>query len=207
MSVSEQVHTRVLRMKRGTPFSIHSFYKLGAQTAVQKAMSRLTQEGVVARVSKGYYVRPKPLAHIPSIKITTSAEKVAEAWAKENNYKLVSQGIEEAYRLGLQTQAPVKTILWTNGPSREFRIGNEVVQVKHVIEKKLKWIGKPEGTLLRGLLVMSPESVELTSIKLAIKRLSLSGQDAVEMLHKLSGLAVLQNWRDKLQEFERQLVQ
>ena len=131
---------------------------------------------------------------------------MAEVWAKEKGYKLVRQGMEAAYRLGLQTQAPIKTVFWSNGPSREFRIGNEAVEVKHVTEKKLKWAGKPEGTLLRGLLVVSPESVELSGIRQAIKRLSLTGQDAVATLHKLSELVVLQHWRYKLQEFERQLA-
>tara|TARA_R110002072_G_scaffold33030_9_gene100273 strand:+ start:24780 stop:25400 length:621 start_codon:yes stop_codon:yes gene_type:complete len=206
MSVSESVNNRVLRMKLGVPFSIHGFYKLGSLTSVQKAMSRLAKEGVVTRVSKGFYVRPKPLASIPSIKTTASAEQVAKVWAKENGYKLVRQGQEAAYRLGLQTQAPIKSIYWTNGPAREFKIGNERVQVKHISEKKLRWAGKPEGVLLRGLIVMSPESVELASIKTAIKRLSLTGQEAVSILRKLSELVVLQNWRHKLQEFERQLA-
>lgn len=206
MSVSESVNNRVLRMKLGVPFSIHGFYKLGSLTSVQKAMSRLAKEGVVARVSKGFYVRPKPLVSIPSIKTTASAEQVAKVWAKENGYKLVRQGQEAAYRLGLQTQAPIKSIYWTNGPAREFKIGNERVQVKHISEKKLRWAGKPEGALLRSLIVMSPESVELASIKTAIKRLSLTGQEAVSILHKLSELVVLQNWRHKLQEFERQLA-
>jgi len=206
MSVSESVNNRVLRMKLGVPFSINGFYKLGSLTSVQKAMSRLAKEGVIERVSKGIYVRPKPLASIPSIKTTASAEQVAKHWAKENGYKLVRQGQEAAYRLGLQTQAPVKSIYWTNGPSREFKIGNERVLVKHISEKKLRWIGKPEGALLRSLAVLSPESVELANIKTAISRLSLSGQEAVSILHKLSQLVVLQHWRNKLQEFERLLA-
>jgi hypothetical protein len=193
-------------MKLGVPFSINGFYKLGSLTSVQKAMSRLAKEGVIERVSKGIYVRPKPLASIPSIKTTASAEQVAKHWAKENGYKLVSQGQEVAYRLGLQTQAPVKSIYWTNGPSREFKIGNERVLVKHISDKKLRWVGKPEGVLLRSLTVLSPESVELANIKTAINRLSLSGQEAVSILHKLSQLVVLQHWRNKLQEFERLLA-
>ena len=193
-------------MKLGVPFSIQGFYKLGSLTSVQKAMSRLAKDGVIARVSKGFYVRPKPLVSIPSIKTTTSAEQVAKVWAKQNGYKLVCQGDEVAYRLGLQTQAPIRSIYWTNGPAREFRIGNELVQVKHISEKKLRWVGKPEGALLRSLIVMSPESVELASIKTAIKRLSLTMQEAVSIFRKLSELVVLQNWRHKLQEFERQLA-
>jgi len=206
MSVSERVSNRVSRMKRGVPFSINGFYTLGNHTSVQKAMSRLAKVNIIERVSKGFYVRPKQLASIPSVKTTASAEQVAEVWAKEYGYKLVSQGQEAAYRLGLQTQAPIKVILWSNGPSREFRVGNEVVQVRHITEKKLRWAGKPEGTLLRGLVVTPPESIEFPSILSAIKRLSLSKEEALSALHKLSEASVLHGWRNKLQQFERQLA-
>ncbi len=206
MSVSERVSNRVNRMKRGVPFSINGFYALGTHTSVQKAMSRLAKGNIIERVSKGFYVRPKPLASIPSIKTTASAEQVAEVWAKEYGYKLVRQGQEAAYRLGLQTQAPVKVIFWSNGPSREFRMGNEVVQVRHISEKKLRWAGKPEGTLLRGLVVTSPESIDFSSILGAIKRLSLSKEEALSVLRKLTEVSVLQGWRNKLQQFERQLA-
>ena len=68
---------------------------------MQKALSRLAQEGVVERVAKGIYVRPKTLASMPSIKITASAEQIAKKWAQQHGYTLVRQGIKSAYRLGL----------------------------------------------------------------------------------------------------------
>lgn len=202
MSVAMKVSSRVNRMKRGVPFSITGFYSLGSRTSVQKAISRLAQEGVVERVSKGFYVRPKPLPSMPSIKTTASAEQVAKVWAKEHGYKLVSQGQEAAYRLGFQTQAPMKTVYWSNGPSREFRIGNQVVEVRHISGQKLRWGKTPEGTLLRGLLVMSPESVELSGLKRAIQRLSLSPVEARAVLNKLRSLPLLNAWQEKLQQLE-----
>ncbi|GHG77482.1 hypothetical protein GCM10010919_33170 [Alishewanella longhuensis] len=70
---------------------------------------------------------------------------------------MVRQGIEEAYRLDLQAQAPVKTVFWSYGPSREFKAGNQQVIIKHVVESKLLCVNKPEGSLYRALLVMSAE--------------------------------------------------
>jgi len=202
MSVAVKVSTRVSRMKRGTPFSITGFYSLGNRTSVQKAFSRLVQDGVVERVSKGFYARPKPLPSMSSIKISASAEQVARVWAKVHGYKLASQGQEAAYRLGLQTQAPVKTIFWSNGPSRQFKIGNEVVDVRHITEQKLRWSKGPEGILLRGLSVLSPEHVEVANLKMAFKRLSLSPTKAREILIKLSSVPVLHAWQKKFRQLE-----
>ncbi|MBD2860251.1 hypothetical protein IB286_14715 [Spongiibacter sp. KMU-158] len=202
MSVAMKVASRINHMKRGIPFSITGFYSLGNRTSVQKAISRLAQEGVVERVSKGFYVRPKPLPSMPSIKTTTSAEQVAKVWAKENGYKLVSQGQEAAYRLGFQTQAPMKKVFWSNGPSREFRIGNQVVEVRHITKQKLRWENAPEGTLLRGLLVTPPESIEVSNLRKAVERLSLTPAETKAVVKKLTALPQLNAWQSKLEQLE-----
>lgn len=205
MSVTKLVANRLSRMKRGTPFSIEGFYSLGTITSVQKAMSRLTKEGEITRVAKGIYSRPKPLPSIPSIKITAKAEDVAKTWARTHKYKIVPQGLETAYRLGLQTQAPVKSVYWTTGPSRNFQIGNEVVQVKHTTERKLQWINKPEGTLYRGLLALSPEHTSISTLLIAIKRLNLNEKESIRMIQKLRNSNVLEVWKSKLAQLEIRL--
>jgi hypothetical protein len=202
MSISVLVSNRVSRMKRGIPFSIEKFYTLGTTTSVQKAMSRLAKQGIIVRVAKGIYSRPKPLASFPSIKITAKAEDVAKTWARTNHYKLVPQGLEAAYRLGMQTQAPIKSVYWTTGPSREFKIGNEVVQVKHTTATKLRWENKPEGTFLRGLLSLSPEHTSVSTLKTAIKRLNLREDESIHVIHALSQSPILKMWRSKLNQLK-----
>lgn len=206
MFITERVRSRIQRMKRGIPFPINGFYSLGTETAVQKAMSRLAKEGVISRVSKGFYVRPKPLKSLPSVSATTSAEQVARAWAKVNGYKLVHQGYEAAYRLGFQTQAPMKSIFWSNGPSRQFKIGNEVVEVRRISEQKLRWPGSPEGALLRSLSVLSPETLEWPELRNAFNRLNLSETESKAVLSKVRNALLNNAWREKLGMFEQQLA-
>ena len=200
MSVSEKVLYRINRLKRGIPFAITGFYALGSRTSVQKALSRLAQEGVVERVSKGFYVRPKPIPSMPTVKTTASAEQVAIAWAREHGYKLVRQGQEEAYRLGLQTQSPMKTVFWSNGPSREFVIGNQVVEVRRTVDQKLRWEKEPQGALFRGLLVTPPEAVEVSGLKKAIQRLSLTPKEIKSAINRLSSHPLLNGWCTKLEQ-------
>lgn len=205
MSVAQKVLARLNRIQRGAPFPIGSFYELGSETSVQKAFSRLVKEGVVARVSKGFYARPKPLPSLPGIKTTASANEVARAWAKKHGYKLVSQGLESAYQLGFQTQAPMKSVYWSDGPSRRFRVGNQIVEVKHRAGSQLKWEGKPEGALLRGLSVTPADAVELNTLTTAFKRLSLTGSNAKLVIHKLLESPLPKLWQQKLESFERTL--
>jgi hypothetical protein len=202
VSVSMKVLTRLHRMKRGEPFPITGFYALGSRTSVQKAISRLAQEGEVVRLRKGLYVRPKPLASLPSIKTTASAEQVAKAWAKQYGYKLVSQGLEAAYRIGFQTQAPMKKVFWSNGNNAQFKIGNQIVEVRHVSQQKLLWEAKPEGILLRAMLVTPPEAVDTANLKKAIQRLSLTPAQIAEIAEKLITLNILSNWKENLKRLK-----
>lgn len=202
MSIAEKVATRLSRMRKGQPFVIEGFYTLGSRTSVQKAMSRLAQQGVVVRVSKGIYVRPNPIKNIPSIKLTTSPEQVARKWARKNGYKLVPQGQQSAYRLGFQTQAPVKTIFWTNGPSREFRIGNSVVVVKHVAESKLRLPTSPEGELLRGMSVTNANAVSISTLKKAFERLGVYSSEASKVVSKMRSYVLPAGWESKLTDLE-----
>lgn len=159
---------------------------------------------MIVRVDRGFYARPKPLKNIPSIKIVTSAEKVVAAWAKERGYKITIQGLEAAYRLGMQTQAPVKRIYWSNGPSREFKVGNETVIVQHKSESKLKWLNRPEGELLRGLLSLNRKYARLEAIKNAFSRLNISSRETrAAIAKKLVSEPALQGWRTQLELFQQ----
>lgn len=200
MSVAMNVLTRVNRLKRGQPFPITGFYHLGSRSAVQKAVSRLSKQGVIERVSKGFYVRPKPLPSMPSIKTTASAEQVAKAWAKANGFTLVEQGLESAYRLGFQTQAPMTKVFWTNGPSREFHIGRQHVEVRHAAKSKLLWASSPSGALLRSLMVTPPSAVKPKMLEQAAKRLALSPTVAQSTFRRLASLPHLKSWQPLLKQ-------
>ena len=198
MSTAMKVCERVGRIRKGVPFSIDGFYALGTRMAVQKAMSRMVKKGKIVRVCKGIYVRPKTLASVPSITVTASPEQIAKKWAQRRGFKLVSQGLEAAYKLGFQTQAPVKTVFWSNGPTREFKIGYASVLIRHVSDKKLQWAGKPEGMLLRAMSVTNPEHIEAGTIKAALKRLSLTKGEAKSIINKLKKTYLPAGWQDRL---------
>lgn len=202
MSVAAQVEARIARMRKGIPFSIEGFYELGTETTVQKAFSRLAKSGEIVRVSKGFYVRPRSIESLPGARIMPSPEDVAKVWARTHGYKLAEQGFEAAYRLGLQTQAPARTVYWTNGPSREFKVGNSIVEVKHVAASKLKWLNQPEGLILRGLLVMEPEQLKPEQFRKAFKRLSLNRIERERVLENLKHSTLSSQWRQKLTQIQ-----
>ncbi len=188
MNVQTKVENRIKHLEKGLPFFTHNFYELGSTAAVQKALSRLTEQGVIKRVQRGVYCRPKPLKSIPSITTVASADDVARKWARENGYKLLSHGIEEAYKLGLQTQSPIIKLYWTNGPSREFKVGNQKVKVVQVKGELLKWGNKSQGRLLRALSMFENFELSEEAIKKAFSRLNLEENEGYHLVERISSL-------------------
>lgn len=202
MSIQIKVETRIKRIKKGIPFSINGFYELGGHAAVQKALSRLAKSGFIVRVQRGIYCRPKPLKAIPSIKKTASTEQVVRLWAKQNKYKLVPQGMEEAYRLGLQTQAPIRKVYWTNGPSKEFVVGNQKIVVVHKRDALLKWGNTPAGRLFRALFIFKSNELSLSALTIAFSRLKLLGKEANTLIKKMRSTDELAHFAPLLNNVE-----
>ncbi|WP_108126750.1 DUF6088 family protein [Saccharospirillum mangrovi] len=203
MSVAEKVAKRVKRIPRGHLFSARECQQLGSLAAVQKALSRLAQSGEIERVSRGVYSRPKARKTASPIVVLPSAVTLAKYWAKMNGYTLVTQAEEAAFRLGLQTQMPMRAIFWSNGPSRRFKQGNDIVEVRHVVDSKLRWAGQPEGEIYRGLLVTEPFSISYDDWLRICGRLSINNERAKVFLQRILKISLPIGWREKLQGLDQ----
>jgi hypothetical protein len=198
MLIYSKVLDGLKHIEPGTPFTFKCFYHLGSRSSIQRVITQLIREEAIVRLVKGYYVKPKTLTSNSSIKVTASAEQLAIAWAKENDYKLTTQGMESAYRLGFQHQAPMRTIYWSNGPSRQFRVGNNMVEIRHVADSKLQWCGLPEGELFKAMLVRPPKGLNKQNLLQAFKRLDLLENNLSVIIKKLYDSSISRAWKKKL---------
>jgi hypothetical protein len=76
-------------------------------------------------------------------------------------------------------------VFWSNGASSTFSVGNDIVEVRHVAESKLRWKSRPEGELLRSFTVTPANCVKLSELKKALTRLKLSEAQSRVAIKKL----------------------
>lgn len=146
--LSEQIMERVERTAEGTPIAAKGLLHLGSRAAVDQALSRLRRRGQLLRAGRGLYVRPVESrfgTRPPSV------EAVVEAIAAKGSETIVPSGAASANKLGLTTQNPVRQVYLTSGTSREYRLGNQVVELKHAPKWQLAFPGRPAGEALRAL--------------------------------------------------------
>jgi hypothetical protein len=162
MSIAETIRNRVLRVRRGEPFTNTRFLKLGSRASVDKTMSRLVEEGVIQRIARGVFVRPKKSRFIGSV--MPDVAKVVEVMARDHGETIQVHGAEAARRFKLSTQVPTTPVFYTSGPSRELKVGNLTVKLLHASHRKLYLAGKRPGLALSALWYLGKDNVNASVV-------------------------------------------
>ena len=154
----QAVRQEVGKIHEGKPFPTARLLFLGPRAAVDQSLARLTREGVIKRVRPGVYFRPKISRLVGEVPPDPAA--VIEAITESTGETVAPHGAEAARLLGLSTQVPLAVIYNTNGKSREFRVGQVVVKLRHVSNRQLALAGTPAGTALAALRYLGRQAVD-----------------------------------------------
>lgn len=157
-SVAECISNRIKHMPKGKPFAGAVFAHAGSRASVAHALSRLVLSGSLERVFRGVYMRPKHSKYTGR-KIRANPISVMEAITKARGETIQIHGIEAVRRLGLSTQMQVLPTFYTSGPTREIKIGNAVVRLRHASRQRLQYAGTQVGVALTALLYLGKEGL------------------------------------------------
>jgi len=164
MSVAESIRNRVQRVQRGEPFTNSRFLKLGSRPAVDKALSRLVEEGLIERVTRGVFFRPEKSRYISNV--LPKVSRVIEVIAKSHGETIQVHGAEAVRRFKISTQMPTKPVYYTSGSSRVIHVGKLAVKLMHTSSRrKLQHAGKKPGLALTALWYLGKEQVNTEIIR------------------------------------------
>ncbi|HEY5330609.1 MAG TPA: DUF6088 family protein, partial [Acidobacteriaceae bacterium] len=138
----------ISRLPEGKHITAKELLHLGNRAAVDQVLSRLAKSGQLLRVSRGLYVAPVQSrfgARPPS------ASKTVESLGEQRGETVVRHGAAAANALGLTTQVPVREVYLTSGPSRELKLGAQVVELRHAPSWQLVLPGSVAGDAVRAL--------------------------------------------------------
>lgn len=163
MSVTESIRGKIQSVQRGEPFTNSHFLKLGSRYSVDKALSRFVKEGLIERVTRGVFVRPKKSRFVG--KVMPDVSRIIQVIAKDHGEVIQVHGAEAARRFKISTQMPTKPIYYTSGPSREIQIINLTVKLMHTSSRrKLQHAGKKAGLALTALWYLGKKEVNTETV-------------------------------------------
>lgn len=158
MSTSQAIRTDIRKLPKGKPFTSARFLKYGSRGAVDRAISRIVREGVIERLSRGVFVRPKMSQYVGNV--LPDVVEVIQAIARKNGETVQAHGAEAVRRFGLSTQAPTTPVFNTSASSRAIRIGNITVRMIHTSNRRLlQFAGEPAGLALSALWYLGKDNV------------------------------------------------
>ena len=131
-TIEDKILNKMKKCGRGSVFFITDFVSYGNRNAINKALERLTDKGLVLRAARGIYCYPKIEKVYGLGPIPPSMEDIAEAMAKRDGAKIVPSGLYAQYQLGLTQQVPMNVVYLTNGISRTINLGDgKAIKFKH----------------------------------------------------------------------------
>ena len=121
----KQIEQRIAAAPAGTAFITSDFLDLAEIPAINKALSRLTESKTIRRVIRGVYDRPQFSELLQEFAAPDMAQ-TAKAIARNFGWTIVPCGDTALNLLGLSTQVPAVWQYVSDGPYREYTIGNRV---------------------------------------------------------------------------------
>ena len=157
MSMSK-IMQRIVGKGRGVIFVPSDFLGIGSRASVDQALSRLADQGVIRRLTRGLYDYPRQSPRFGLL--ASSADDIAKALARKDNQVLQPSPAMAANQLGLSTQVPSHPTYMTDGPTRTKKIGRQVIQFRNASPKTLVGAGQKTGTVFQALRYVGKDRVD-----------------------------------------------
>ena len=167
-TVHQTIERKIKKQPGGKLLFLSDFRGLGSNPTIRKAISRLTKEKKINRVSQGIYVVPEidPVLG----ELSPSLESIAEAVAKREHVKIKPAGPFALHKLGLTTQVPMKLVYITDGVRRKIKVGRAIIKFEATTRKKLALQGEISSLIVQALEELGTENIQ-PEIKQKIKEL------------------------------------
>ena len=157
-----KIKRRIIGKGRGAVFTPSDFLDLGSRAAIDQALSRLNDQGVIRRLARGIYDYPKTSPRLG--RLSPDPDAIATAIARKDGRVVQVSPARAANMLGLTTQVPAKAIYLTDGPSRTKQIGAQTIIMRNAAARNLVGAGKPTGAVFQALRYLGKDGVDASVV-------------------------------------------
>ena len=160
----KKIENRMLDTKNGEVFVTSDFLDIADTIVVNKALSRMSEDGTIRRIIRGVYDRPK-YSNLLQEYTVPHMEEVAKAIARNYGWTIVPCGDTALNMLGLSTQVPSVWLYVSDGPYKTYEIGNSKLQFKHTSNKDITGISYKSALVIQALKALGINAVNNKTIK------------------------------------------
>lgn len=160
--IEKKILSRIYGRGRGWAFTKIDFVAEFGEANIHQALSGLARTGTVRRVCHGVYDYPRHSELLGQL--SPDIDQVAQALARKFNWRIQPSGDTALNLLGLSTQVPGKWLYLSDGPSRQYAIGQQVLAFQQSALKDAGFKLRESGLLVQAIKALGKAHIELSVI-------------------------------------------
>lgn len=177
MTDSKLIEARIGSLEPGALFSAADFTDLSAVENVNNVLSRLARAGKVERVVRGIYAKPSYSEFLGQA-LAPSADAVAHAIARANNWTICPAGDTALNQLGLDTQVPATATYVSNGPYKRYDYAGHTIEMLHRANRDVTGYSPTTALVIQALKALGKDAVDDRVLRTVAGKLSDEQADA-----------------------------
>ena len=166
-----QMNNRISKEPYGKCFVVSDFTDIMDYEAAKKSIARLEKSGVLRRVIRGVYDKPK-YSKLLNEYTAPDVNEIALALARNYNWTIAPSGNTALNLLGLSTQVPANWEYISTGPYRSYDIGKMKLRFSHRANKTIEGMSWKSAMVIEALKAIGKDSINDKTIYILRKRLT-----------------------------------
>ncbi len=158
-SIEKKIISRIYGRGRGWSFTKTDFVSEFGEANIHQVLSSLTKDGRIRRVFRGVYDYPRH-SDLLDRPLSPNPDQVAHALARKFNWRIQPSGDAALNLLGLSTQVPGRWVYLSDGPGREYKIGEQSLVFRKSALKDVGFKYRESGLVVQALKALGREHVD-----------------------------------------------
>ncbi len=170
-NLRDNIVRRIERRGRGWAFSRKDFQDIAPTGPLGVILSRLVKQSMIRRLGRGLFDYPRVNPALRG-ELSPDTGQAAQAIARKFRWTIMPEGGLAANQLGLSQQVPAKLVYLSDGPTKEFQVGNTAIHFKHARPKEMRTENYASRLVIQALRHLGKDRVDRKVIDHLWKRLS-----------------------------------
>ena len=168
---TEQIRDRITNAPEGSVFVNSDFADIADNNTIKQSMNRLTQEGILRRVIRGVFDKPKYSKFLGEY-VAADPDAVAKALARCYHWTIAPCGDTALNMLGLSTQVTAVWSYISDGPYKTYEWDKTKIEFKHRTNKEVTGLSPTTILVIQALKTLGKEHVDEKTIRVLSHRLN-----------------------------------
>lgn len=172
--ITAGIRSRIEFAPQGAVFVGADFSDIADNNTVRQCLSRFVNEGLVRRVIKGVYEKPK-FSKLLNEYVAPDPDTVAKALARCYHWTIAPSGNTALNMLGLSTQVRAVWSYISDGPYKKYEWENTRIEFKHRTNKEISGLSFTTVLVIQAIKTLGKENI--TDDVLMILKMRLSSEE------------------------------